>query len=170
MVNDPETKFDGILNKTIPLILFSYDKNRKKLIDLLSRLYDSLVAPDINCFNIIYDLLDENIDNRELNDDKREMLIQRFVDRYKSIDERLWEHDKTILELKKLIRKDKKITKVKPVNKKPLSVIDELDVKSNGKTCSKCGHTWDFTGKGRIYKDGTKSIYCPKCKGYFKDV
>ena len=47
-----EIKFDGILKQAVPLILFSYEKYRKPLLEKVSKLYEAFDANDTDVFNV----------------------------------------------------------------------------------------------------------------------
>jgi len=96
MKPDAESRFDGILKRAIPLILFSYDAHRKLLIEKTSHLYSSFIAADSNIFEELYIQITELINNREILDSNRERLIESFNTRNKTYDERLKGYDEML--------------------------------------------------------------------------
>ena len=103
MDDDLKAKFDGIYHRTMPLVLFSYNEQKKNLLDLLRTLFSALMTNDIDIFNATYCKLDDNINNREHLDSNREFLMKQFNDMYKSLEEKINEHGKVINELRPLI-------------------------------------------------------------------
>lgn len=98
-----EEKFDGIYNKTIPLILFSFYEDSKVFSDLLASLYDAMYRNDEISFNEILNKLDSKINERRLFDSHKEGLIKSFSDRFISLDQRIHNIEGTYIEFKGMV-------------------------------------------------------------------
>ena len=100
-----EEKFDGIYNKTIPLILFSFYEDSKVFSDLLASLYDAMYRNDEISFNEILNKLDSKINERRLFDSHKEGLIKSFSDRFLSLDQRIHNIEGTYIEFKGMVER-----------------------------------------------------------------
>ena len=154
-----EIKFDGILKQAVPLILFSYEKYRKPLLEKVSKLYEAFDANDTDVFdglfNQILDMIDD--DNREMFDSNKERLIESFVNRNRTYEERLLDHDNKLMGLKKEVSLLRRKRLSKKTSKKHLAEkLMEGKPKRKGisVTCAGCGYEWIFTGKGKIARCG----------------
>ncbi len=136
-----EIRFNGIYNKVIPLILFSPKKKRDTYVDLLSGLFDAMIARDYDVFERVYKKLNSLVQLRDIYDSKKESLINNFLDMHKSLDEKIKEHDEVIIEMKKHIKKIKNNRKL--INnhyqefkkmQKPVKIDKEIMKKSIGKS------------------------------------
>lgn len=185
MRHDAESRFDGVLKRAMPLILFSYDLQKKALIEKIYHLYSSLTADDSDIFEEVFNQISDMITNREELDSNRERLIMSFTDRTKTYDERLREHAELIrMHGKRLARIDTNRKNIKDLEKSIKEIVlsknnikkktDEKHkekneqkvpyAKSTEKTCPRCKYTWNFKGKGTIGKDRIRRFQCPICK------
>lgn len=157
---DMERMFDEIYHKAIPLILFSFQDDRKVFADYLQSLYDAFYRNDEVSFNEIYEKLKGFISKRKSYGSHKENLIKGFNDRYLSLDQRLRNIDRIFLEfydMENQIKRDhvrlnnltKAVKRISPTintikrkmnnieNRKALSKSDEKVNTSNQATCIK---------------------------------
>lgn len=183
MKNKLEEQFDGICNKAMPLILFSYWKFKEPLIDKLSNLFRAYNSNDNITFDEIIEQINIMIDERDIFDSEKERLITVFSDRTKSYNDKFLDIYEEIDCLKKKL-KIKRHSSKKQIENKEKIIIDEGKqdsiLKSDltkpigiMKKCPRCNYSWNFKGKGNIRKIKSGKIYkrinCPECRYYFKD-
>lgn len=104
-----ETTFDGIYHRTIPLILFSFYDDSKDFSDLLGSLYDAFYRNDDVSFNEIYNKLDKKITERRDFGSHKELLIKIFSDRFLSLDQRIKNIDKNLIDFKEGLKQIDKL-------------------------------------------------------------
>lgn len=184
MRHDAGSRLDGILKRAIPLILFSYDSQKRALIEKINHLYGSFVADDSDIFEELFNQISDMITNRESLDSNRERLIESFANRTKTYDERLMEHAELIrMHEKKLARIETNRKNIKYLEKSVREIISgnnmrkkadekqheernklpQKSVKTTEKTCPVCGYKWNFKGKGTRSKYWIR-IQCPICR------
>ena len=100
-----ENRFSDILYKSLPLILFSYEKYRKPLIEKIANLYDALDSNNASLFNELYSKIESMIKDREDFDSHKERLIDSFVNREKSYMEIIKDHNQRLRILEKKFSK-----------------------------------------------------------------
>jgi len=182
MKPDDGTRLDSIIKRAIPLILFSYDINKKPFIEKVGHLYGSFIANDSTTFEELFIQITDMINNREILDSNRERLIESFSNRTKTYDERLREYDeiikilkkslgkidtnrKYILELQKEMNEIKSQKKLK--EKKDEILTGEKPKFSTKNKCPICGTTLISKSKNRY---GYKLFRCSsktECGKYF---
>jgi len=172
MKNRMEEQFDGICNKAMPLILFSFQRFKEPLIEHLRILYEAFVANNDVSFDENYEKIVKMIDNRETFDSNRERLIEHFSNRNKSYNDKFEELFIEIGKIKKRISNIRNFSKEKKgIKQQSIQDTTNLKITTHKRTCPACGYTWEHKGKGQIRKTGTW-ISCPKynCKKYFKVI
>lgn len=100
-----ESKFDGILHRGIPFLLFSPNPFKLKLSQKIGALYHLYQSNDNIGFYELYQSTINMLDNKEWFGTGRESDISRFTDDSKSFDERIVAHDKSIIDIKNHIKK-----------------------------------------------------------------
>jgi len=150
-----ENRFSDILYKSLPLILFSYEKYRKPLIEKIANLYDALDSNNASLFNELYSKIESMIKDREDFDSHKERLIDSFVNREKSYMEIIKDHNQRLRIL------EKKFSKLS--SEKQKSIIEDKTKKPESVTIK---HKDDTTFKVK-YKTKTPkkvgAIDCPIC-------
>jgi hypothetical protein len=97
-------RFDSLYYQTIPLILFSNDKYRKKFTDLLAALFNALNTGNTLVFKEVYDSLCNEIDNKHL-DKHQEQSVSIFMENYLSLNQRIRNIELTYLEFKNMVER-----------------------------------------------------------------
>lgn len=172
MKENIENQFNDILYKSLPLILFAFEKFRKPLIEKIGKLYEALDSNDSYLFNELYVNINKLINEREDVDSNKERLIESFADREKTNREILKEHSERLRNLEKKINKISKDKKKNTENNiiKPSVTIKEKDdtkikIKKSTKNqslkekniCPNCSH--HLTKAGKDYFKFTK-LFC----------
>jgi rubrerythrin len=156
MKENIENQFNDILYKSLPLILFAFEKFRKPLIEKIGKLYEALDSNDSYLFNELYVNINKLINEREDVDSNKERLIESFADREKTNREILKEHSER---LRNLERKINKISKDKKKNTEKNIIKPSVTIKEKDDTKIKIKRS----KKNQSLKE---KIICPNCNGY----
>ena len=179
-----ESIFDGIYHKAIPLILFSIYDDSKIFSDLLGSLFDAFYRNDDISFNEIYNELDRKINDRRDYGSHKELLIKVFGDRFLSLDQRISNIDKVIINFKsglkqiernqmkisyygkkiKMIEKMDKKIHIEKSEKKREKIITSKDIKTNVNLCPICNTK---IRKNNTLPDGQSKWYCKDSTGKY---